>query len=50
MYRATFLIDRRGMHVLYYSLFLPLLCTVLKYGITHKHQAINVYLCYRKEL
>ena len=23
MYRASFLIDRRGMHVLYYSLFLP---------------------------
>ena len=23
MYRASFLIDRRGMHILYYSLFLP---------------------------
>ena len=53
MYRASFLIDKRGMHVLYYSLFLPytaVLCIVLKYGVTHTQQAVNVYLYYRKEL
>ena len=51
MYRASFLIDRRGVHVLYYSLFLPyILCIVLKYGVTHTQQAVNVYLYYRKEL
>ena len=51
MYRASFLIDRLGMHVLYCTHFsCHILCIVLKYGVTHTQKVVNVYLCVRNEL
>ena len=51
LYRASFLIDRRGMHILYYSLFLPYImycaevcnkCSMFSY-ITEKGYKVTLW-------